>query len=63
MSLTLNNSKDVICEKLFILDTNDVLQNVLDLIANGGSGGGGGGGAGGITTLTGSGAGSHRYSY
>ena len=55
MSLTLNNSKDVICDKLFLLDTNDVLQNVLDLIANGGGGGGGGSG-GGITTLTGSGA-------
>ena len=54
MSLTFNNSKDIACDKLFLLDTNDILQDVLDLIANGG--GGGGGGSGGITTLTGSGA-------
>ena len=54
MSLTLNNSKDIICDKLFLLDTNDILQNVLLLIANGGSGGSGG--SGGITTLSGSGA-------
>ena len=51
MSLTLNNSKDIICDKLFLLDTNDILQDVLDLIASGG-----GGGSSGITTLTGSGA-------
>ena len=42
----------IICDSLFLLDTNDILQNVLDLI-NTGSGVGGGGG---ITTLTGSGA-------
>ena len=54
MRFDINNSRDLICDKLFLLDTNDVLQNVLDLIANGGGGGGGGGG--GITTLTGSGA-------
>ena len=51
MLLTLNNSKDVICDKLYLLDTNGILQDVLDLIANGG-----GGGSSGITTLTGSGA-------
>ena len=54
MPLTLNNSKDVICDKVYLLDTNGILQDVSDLIANGG--GGGGGGSGGITTLTGSGA-------
>ena len=52
MSLTLNNSKDITCDKLFLLDTNDILQDVLDLI----SAGGGGSGSSGITTLTGSGA-------
>ena len=47
MPLTLNHSKDVICDKVYLLDTNGILQDVLDLIANVG---------GGITTLTGSGA-------
>jgi len=49
----LNNSNDIICDKLFLLDTNNTLQDVLDLIANSGGGGGGGGG---ISTLTGSGS-------
>jgi len=52
VSLTLNNSEDITCDKLFLLDTNDILQDVLDLI----SAGGGGSGSSGITTLTGSGA-------
>ena len=51
-SFSINNSRDIICDKLFLLDTNNVLQSALDLI-NAGSGGGG---SGGITTLTGSGA-------
>ena len=51
-SFSINNSKDIICDSLFLLDTNNTLQNVLDLI----SAGGGGGGGSGITTLTGSGA-------
>ena len=50
MPLTLNNSKDVICDKLYLLDTNGILQDVLDLIANASAG------SHGITTLTGSGA-------
>ena len=49
MSFHLNNSRDIICVSLFLLDTNNTLQNVLDLIDAGGSGVG-------ITTLTGSGA-------
>ena len=53
MSFHLNNSRDIICDSLFLLDTNDILQNVLDLIN---AGGGGGSGSSGITTLTGSGA-------
>ena len=53
-TFSINNSKDIICDKLFLLDTNNTLQNVLDLISGGG--GGGGGGSGGITTLTGTGA-------
>ena len=52
MSFYLNRSKDITCDSLFLLDTNNILQNVLDLIANSG----GSGGSGGITTLTGSGA-------
>jgi len=52
-TFSLNNSKDIICDALFLLDTNNTLQNVLDLIANSS---GGGGGSGGITTLTGTGA-------
>ena len=51
-TFSINNSKDIICDSLFLLDTNNTLQNVLDLI----SAGGGGGGGSGITTLTGSGA-------
>jgi hypothetical protein len=53
MIFHLNNSRDIICDSLFLLDTNDILQNVSDLIANGG---GGGSGSSGITTLTSSGA-------
>ena len=52
MSFHFNNSRDIICDSLFLLDTNNDLQNVLDLI----NAGGGGGGSGGITTLTGTGA-------
>ena len=55
MSFHLNNSKSIICDSLFLLDTNNTLQNVLDLI-NSGGGSGGGGSSSGITTLTGSGA-------
>ena len=51
-SFSINNSRDIICDKLFLLDTNNTLQSALDLI----NAGGGGGGSGGITTLTGSGA-------
>ena len=50
-SFSINNSRDIICDKLFLLDTNNVLQSALDLINAGGGGSGGG-----ITTLTGSGA-------
>ena len=50
MSFNLNNSKDIICDSLFLLDTNNTLQNVLDLMANAS------GSSGGITSLTGSGA-------
>jgi hypothetical protein len=53
MSFNLDNSRDIICDSLFLLDTNDILQNVLDLIN---AGGGGGSGSSGITPLTGSGA-------
>ena len=53
MSFHFNNSRDIICDSLFLLDTNNDLQNVLDLIN---AGGGGSGGSSGITTLTGSGA-------
>ena len=52
MSLSINNSNDIICDALFLLDGSNTLQNVLDLIA---AGGGGGGGGSGITTLTGGG--------
>ena len=51
-SFSINNSRDIICDALYLLDSANTLQNVLDLI---GSGGGSGGGGGGITTLTGSG--------
>jgi len=47
MSLNLNNSRDVTCDKLFLLNGNNVLQNVLTLIAAAGNG---------IETLTGSGS-------
>ena len=47
MSLSLNNSRDVTCDKLFVLDSNNVSQNILNLIAAVGTG---------ITTLTGSGS-------
>ena len=50
MSLSLNNSKDITCDALYLLDSSNTLQNVLDLIANSGGGGGSG-----ITTLTGGG--------
>ena len=50
MSLSLNNSKDITCDALYLLDSSNTLQNVLDLIANAGGGGGSG-----ITTLTGGG--------
>ena len=50
MSFNVNNSKDLTCDALFLLDSNNVLQSALDLInAAGGSG------SSGITTLTGSG--------
>ena len=52
MSFHFNNSRDIICDSLFLVDTNNILQNVLDLI----NAGGGGSGSSGITTLTGSGA-------
>ena len=48
MTFNLNNSKNIICDELFLLDTNNTLSNVLDLIASGGGGGGGGGGSGGV---------------
>ena len=51
MSFHLNNSNSIVCDSLFLLDTNNSLQNVLDLINAGGSSG-----SSGITTLTGSGA-------
>jgi len=53
MSFHINNSNDIICDALYVVDTNNTLQNVLNLIANGGSGGGG---TSGITTLTGTGS-------
>ena len=40
MVLSLNNSKYIICDSLYVLDTNNTLQNVLNLIANGGGSGG-----------------------
>ena len=42
MSLRLNNSKDITCDKLWLLDANNNLQDVLTLINNAGSGGSGG---------------------
>ena len=41
MSLSLNNTKDIICDSLYLLDTNNVLQNVLTLIGSGSNGNGG----------------------
>ena len=41
MTFNLNNNKTIICDELFVLDTNNSLSNVLDLISNAGSGGGG----------------------
>ena len=35
-SFSINNSRDIICDKLFLLDTNNVLQSALDLINAGG---------------------------
>ena len=51
MSFHINNSNDITCDALYVVDTNNTLQNVLNLIANGS-----GGGTSGITTLTGSGS-------
>ena len=42
MSLRLNNSKDITCDKLWLLDANNNLQDVLTLINNAGSSGSGG---------------------
>ena len=42
-SFSINNSRDIICDKLFLLDTNNVLQSALDLINASGGGGSGGG--------------------
>ena len=42
MSLRLNNSKDITCDKLWLLDANNNLQDVLTLINNAGGGGSGG---------------------
>ena len=36
MSLRLNNSKDITCDKLWLLDANNNLQDVLTLINNAG---------------------------
>ena len=44
MSLTLNNSKDIICDSLYLIYQNN-LENILDVISSSGGGGG-------ITTLT-----------
>ncbi len=52
MSFHINNSNDIICDALYVVDSNKTLQNILNLIANGGSGGG----TSGITTLTGTGS-------
>ena len=41
MTLSLNNTKDIICDSLYLLDTNNVLQNVLTLIGSGSNGNGG----------------------
>ncbi len=48
MSFHINNSNDIICDALYVVDSNKTLQNILNLIANGS-----GGGTSGITTLTG----------
>ena len=40
MTFNLNNNKTIICDELFVLDTNNSLSNVLDLIANSSGGGG-----------------------
>ncbi len=50
MPFCINNSKDITCDTLFLLDSNNTLSNALDLIAAGG------GGSSGITTLNGYGA-------
>ena len=42
MSLRLNNSKDITCDKLWLLDANNNLQDVLTLISNAGGSGSGG---------------------
>ena len=34
MALSLNNSKDIVCDTLFLLDKNSTLQNVIDLITD-----------------------------
>ena len=36
MSLRLNNSKDITCDKLWLLDANNNLQDALTLISNAG---------------------------
>ena len=47
MNLNRDNSRDITCDRLFLSDTNNVLQNILTLISFAGSG---------ITTLTSSGS-------
>ena len=52
MPLDFNNSNDIFCNTLYLLDSSNTQQNVLDIIANTV---GGGGGSSGITELIGGG--------